>query len=247
MTLPARYRDQAVLDRLAADYLTGGMSAAAGRRAVRLMDESPAFRAAVLRWRTRLDRGLLDSQRIGTPSDAVWKAIQARIAAVQTAPRAAQPPARHHGGLGTLMWRRLALGASAVAIAALTLTVTLVLRPVERAAPAKAQVVAMLQTTSGAVGAVLMVQTDGRFSFTALEGVNPPAGRRFQLWLLPRRGSPISLGVAESGRGQYALPSAAQAELKQAARFAVSVEPPGGSPTGQPTGPVVMVGEAHAA
>ena len=247
MTLPARYRDQAVLDRLAGDYLTGGLSAAAGRRAFRLMDESPAFRAAVSGWRTRLDRGLLDSQRIGTPSDAVWKAIQARIAAAQTAPRDAQPLPRHHGGVGTLIWRRLALGAGAVAMAALTLTVTLLLRPVERAAPAKAQVVAMLQTSSGAVGAVLMVQTDGRFSFTALEGVSPPAGRRFQLWLLPRRGAPISLGVAESGRGQYALPGAAQAALKQAARFAVSVEPPGGSPTGQPTGPVVMVGEAHAA
>ncbi|OIQ85186.1 anti-sigma-K factor rskA [mine drainage metagenome] len=247
MTLPARYRDPLALDRLAADYLTGGMSAAAGRRAARLVNESPEFRAAVTQWRTRLDKVALDAQGIGAPSDAVWEGIQARVAATQALPHGAVPQARPPAQLGMRPWWHFTMGAGALAIAALALAVVLVLRPVERVTPATAQIVAMLQTPSGAVGAVLMVQPDGHFSFTALVGVNPPAGRRFQLWLLPRRGAPISLGVAESGRGQYQLPRAAQAALKQAASFAVSVEPPGGSPTGQPTGPVVMVGAAHAA
>ena len=92
-----------------------------------------------------------------------------------------------------------------------------------------------------------MVQTDGRFRFTELAGMRPPAGRSFELWLLPRHGAPISLGVARPGRVLYALPRTAEAALAQTKGFAVSVEPPGGSPTGQPTGPVVLVGQAHAA
>jgi anti-sigma-K factor RskA len=34
-----------------------------------------------------------------------------------------------------------------------------------------------------------------------------------------------------------------QQQLEQGAVLAVSVEPPGGSPTGQPTGPVVATGD----
>ena len=247
MTAPARDRDPALLDRLAADYLTGGMSPAAARRARRLMDESPEFRAAAARWRARLDAGLLDPQRIGAPSEAVWAGIESRIAAASAPPVPLQPSPRRAGGWGVQVWKRLTLGAGAMAVVAVVWAVVLAVRPAEPARSAKARMVATLQAKNGAAGAVLMVQADGRFTFTELEGVQPPPGRSFQLWLLPHRGVPISLGVAQAGRTQYTLPAAAQAALVQAKGFAVSVEPPGGSPTGQPTGPVVLVGDAHAA
>jgi anti-sigma-K factor RskA len=241
MKLPARYRDPAVLDRLAADYLTGGMGAAASRRARRLMDESPPFRAAVALWRARLDAGLLEAPRIGAPGVALWARIQARIAS--EAPRA-QPRGRA-GGWGVRAWQRMSLGAAAVAVAALAWAVLLAVRPPEPAAPTR--MVAMLHASTGQAAAVLMVQTDGRFRFTELAGVRPPAGKGFELWLLPRDGAPISLGVPRAGRVLYPLPRAAEAALAQAKGFAVSVEPPGGSPTGRPTGPVVLVGQAHGA
>lgn len=245
MNAPARYRDPLLLDRLAADYLTGGMSAAAARRARALMEESPEFRAAVARWRQRLDAGLLAAQRIGAPSDTVWAGVRERIATGQVAP--AQPPAG--SGWGLRAWRRLTAALGAVAVAAVAWAVVLTVRGPAPAptAPAQAQMVAMLQSKDGAAGAVLMVQPGGRFTFTALAGVQPPPGRSFELWLLPKQGAPISLGVAQPGRAVYTLPAAAQAALAQAKGFAVSVEPPGGSPTGQPTGPVVLVGDARAA
>ncbi len=243
MSLPARYRDPAVLDRLAADYLTGGMAAAASRRARRLLDESPAFREAVASWRARLDAGLLGAQRIGQPSGALWARIQARIALEQ--PR---PPLRGRAGAwGVKAWQRMSLGAAAVAAAAVAWALLLALRLPEPGGQAQTRMVAMLHASTGQAAAVLMVQSDGRFRFTELAGVRPPSRRSFELWLLPRHGAPISLGVAQAGRALYALPRAAEAALAQAKGFAVSVEPPGGSPTGQPTGPVVLVGQAHAA
>lgn len=247
MNAPARYRDAQLLDRLAADYLTGGMSAAAARRARALLDESPEFRAAVARWRRRLDAGLLDAQRIGVPSDGVWQRVHERIAAGAAMPAPPAAAGSAAAGWGLRAWRRLAAALGAVAVAALAWGVVLAVRVPAPSAPAQAQMVAMLQSKDGAAGGVLMVQPGGRFTFTALAGVQPPPGRSFELWLLPKQGAPISLGVAQPGRAVYALPAAAQAALAQAKGFAVSVEPPGGSPTGQPTGPVVLVGDAHAA
>ena len=243
MKLPARYRDPAVLDRLAADYLTGGMGAAASRRARRLMDESAPFREAVASWHARLDAGLLEAPRLGMPSTALWARIQARIA--QAEPRA-QPRGRA-GAWGVRAWRRMSLGAAAVAVAAVAWALLLAVRPPEPGAQAQTRMVALLHASTGQAAAVLLVQSDGRFRFTELGGVRPPAGSSFELWLLPRDGAPISLGVARAGRVLYAMPRAAEAALAQAKGFAVSVEPPGGSPTGQPTGPVVLVGQAHGA
>lgn len=68
-----------------------------------------------------------------------------------------------------------------------------------------------------------------------------PAGRTYQLWLVPAEGSPISAGVFEPDRKGNAsivlplLPSGVPAKA-----FAVTVEPSGGAP--QPTGPKVLVG-----
>lgn len=249
MNAPARYRNPQLLDRLAADYLTGGMSAAAARRARALLDESPEFRAAVARWRQRLDAGLLDARRIGAPSDAVWQRVRERVAAGNAAPAPTPAASPTVTGWGLRAWRRLAAALGAVAVAAVAWAVVLAVRVPTPAstAPAQAQMVAMLQSKDGATGGVLMVQPGGRFTFTVMAGVQPPPGRSFELWLLPREGAPISLGVAQPGRSVYALPAAAQAALAQAKGFAVSVEPPGGSPTGQATGPVVLVGDARAA
>ncbi len=243
MSLPARYLDPALLDRLAADFLTGGMGAAASRRARRLVDESPLFREAVASWRARLDAGLLDAPRIGEPSNALWARIQARIA--QAEPRAQRRG--RAGAWGVRAWRRISLGAGAVAVAAVAWAVLLAVRPPEPGAPAQTRMVALLHASTGQAAAVLLVRSDGRFRFTELAGVRPPAGRSFELWLLPRDGAPISLGVARAGQVLYTLPRAAEASLAHARGFAVSVEPPGGSPTGQPTGPVVLVGQAHGA
>jgi anti-sigma-K factor RskA len=66
----------------------------------------------------------------------------------------------------------------------------------------------------------------------------------YELWALPRDGKPpVSLGLLPR-QGDIARPltDRQSAALLAAGKLAVSIEPPGGSPTGAPTGPVVMVG-----
>jgi anti-sigma-K factor RskA len=67
----------------------------------------------------------------------------------------------------------------------------------------------------------------------------------YELWILPGGGrNPVSLGLLpRSGQLHRQLSDAQRTLLAGAAQVAVSVEPPGGSPTGLPTGPVVIVAQ----
>ena len=65
----------------------------------------------------------------------------------------------------------------------------------------------------------------------------------FELWALPQGGAPKSLGVIPPGAiVQVPLAAPADESLTNIPALAVSLEPPGGSPTGAPTGPVLYSG-----
>ena len=70
------------------------------------------------------------------------------------------------------------------------------------------------------------------------------AGKDFQLWMIEGKNAPVSMGVIPTGATVHIeLTPALQQKLAQGAVLAISVEPAGGSPTGQPTGPVVATGD----
>ena len=70
--------------------------------------------------------------------------------------------------------------------------------------------------------------------------VSATPGRSPELWLIGPNGKPVALGVAAFGKP-------VELKLDQsptgAEVLAVSLEPEGGSPTGQHTGPVVATGK----
>jgi anti-sigma-K factor RskA len=69
-----------------------------------------------------------------------------------------------------------------------------------------------------------------------------PAGHDYELWALPKGGNPVSLGVLPAeGTSTRVLTMIQKAALASSSQLAVSIEPPGGSPTGQPTGEVVFM------
>jgi len=73
-------------------------------------------------------------------------------------------------------------------------------------------------------------------------------GRAPELWLIPAGGKPISVGmIARDKPTTLTLDPALLAQLGPTAALAVSVEPIGGSPTGQPTGAVIAKGAIGAA
>jgi anti-sigma-K factor RskA len=76
----------------------------------------------------------------------------------------------------------------------------------------------------------------------ALAAVEP--ARDLELWAIAPGGRPVSLGLLPAaGKGRIPLSKAQQALLAAPLTLAVSLEPQGGSPTGQPTGPVLYQGQ----
>jgi anti-sigma-K factor RskA len=68
-------------------------------------------------------------------------------------------------------------------------------------------------------------------------------GQSLELWAIPPDGKPISLGVIPAGgKGKVELSETQKALIGKPIALAVSLEPKGGSPTGQPTGPVLYQG-----
>ena len=66
----------------------------------------------------------------------------------------------------------------------------------------------------------------------------------YELWLLPAEGgAPISLAVLGALDARFQLAASHAQRLRAGGKLAVSVEPAGGSPTGAPTGPVILVGD----
>ena len=58
--------------------------------------------------------------------------------------------------------------------------------------------------------------------------------------------APISLGVLpQTGQGELDVPQDLRDRLASGVVLAVSLEPFGGSPTGQATGPVIALGEVR--
>ena len=68
-------------------------------------------------------------------------------------------------------------------------------------------------------------------------------GKDLELWVLARDGTPRSLGLVPNRMGEMTMPMPANdPRMQNAVALAVSMEPQGGSPTHQPTGPVLCSG-----
>jgi anti-sigma-K factor RskA len=223
------YEQPELLDRLAAEYALGTLRGTARRRFERLCTRSSAARTALYRWEddwSQLSRRLPAVQ----PSARVWTNVQARLFGELAAPSASPRAPR---------WRtwQFAVAAGLVAVA---LVAGLLLREL---APPPLQTLAVLGTDR----AHPVWRLERRLPLSALTievvgNVPPAAGKSYELWALPRGGAPVSLGVLPaSGRAQRALSEPQRAALLAADKVAVSVEPAGGSPTGSPTGPIVIV------
>ena len=100
---------------------------------------------------------------------------------------------------------------------------------------------ALLSGKSGVV-AVQFDPASGRLA-SVVSGV--AAGpRAVELWVIPADGHPRSLGLLSQARpGWRAAPAQAAHALRPGVTLAVSLEPVGGSPTGLPTGPVILTGK----
>jgi anti-sigma-K factor RskA len=222
-----RYEGRTLRETLAGEYVLGTLRGAARRRFEALAAARPTWRREIAFWEERLGP-LAESLRPVEPPARVWSAIEARI----------------HGRTGrTLRWWQTLAGVSSALAIALVAWIGLRQEPL----PAPAQVVVLVdQSARPGWVAQLDRDADGRglLRVAVQPALAPQAGRAFELWMLPAGGAaPVSLGLLpQRDAGRIELTPARLALLLESGALAVSLEPEGGSPTGQPTGPVLYQG-----
>jgi anti-sigma-K factor RskA len=237
------YSRRALADRLAAEYVLGTLRGPARRRFESLLPAHPTLALAKREWERRLTQ-LSSVAAPVEPSPAVWTRVEQRLFADAKS-------SLHTGGAVTQeqarWWRRLGLwqGAAGLASAGVLGLAVMLAQPAAMQPPVVVIMAAQSVAPGGSVrpaSFVASVSGDGRS--LVLKPLN--AGQRvaldkaLELWALPAKGAPRSLGLV-SDTGATTLQRAHL--LDNTAAFAVSVEPPGGSPTGAPTGPVISVGK----
>jgi anti-sigma-K factor RskA len=219
-----RYDNPQLLDSLAREYVLGTLSARSRARFARVLSFSLVARRAVTAWERHF-APLAASVRPVEPPESAWTGIETALG-LRAAPRAR----------GTGIWPALAAALAMVAVLFGGLYFSQ--QPtVER--PAYVSVV-----TDAATGPVWLLQAFTEARALRVSTVNPrpaAAGTSYELWMLPDGGNPVSLGLLpEMGAAQLGLSTAQLGVLMRTMTLAVSVEPAGGSPTGLPTGPVIL-------
>jgi anti-sigma-K factor RskA len=221
---------------LAAEYVLGVLSAPERREVERRLPQEPALASEVAFWEARLG-ALADSVAPVEPPPATWDRIETAIAA----PTAA---AASTGGIwqSLAFWRAFAIGSAAIAAACIAALAYLGVVP-----SARTPLMATLGGSGGQPNFVATVSGNGT-SITVVPAAlltNDP--RAIELWAILPGARPRSLGLVLPGQPiRLIIPPDLVGKITPETTLAVTLEPPGGSPTGQPTGPVIATGKLTA-
>ncbi len=224
--------------------LTSGEAAGVRRAAMTDFDLADA----IVRWEVQL-APLADAAGLLPPPAELWPRIEASVAAPQ--PGTAGNVVALGGASGNAgraeagrandnqaddrrvgLWRGAT--AAALALAAVLAAVAFLPHP---AAPV--QIAALVPASAPAPAFLAQVGADNVVVVSAISPAAVPNNRDLELWLLPPgAAAPVSLGVLPATGRTLTLPGPQPAGTQ----LLVSLEPRGGSTTGQPTGPVLYGG-----
>lgn len=168
------------------------------------------------------------------PSRETFKQIESRLFGN------AEKPASFSQGLwnSAVFWRSLAFACIVVAVSAVIFASGVVPQP-----QGPTPLVAELSGQNNAINlhASYEIQS-GRLKIVPV-AAGKPEEKSLELWLVPGSGTPKSLGIFQPGEsGELVIPADLRGNVADGATLAVSLEPFGGSPTGQVTGPVIASG-----
>jgi len=213
---------------LAAEYALGLLSPDEGAAVEARLGTDPAFLAQVLSWQAEFAglaeaevapvtprsavKARIDAALFGTPKGSIWSRLS--------------------------FWRGLAITgfASSAALAAL-----LLLAPLPQPLP-QVPLVAQLEPVTGGAQFLAVFDPDTSELRVQRSAGTAATGRVQQLWLIAGEDQPVSLGLLDDSAVTVLTIDASAADLFPDAVLAVSDEPPGGSPTGAPTGDVLAAG-----
>lgn len=221
-------------DLLAAEYVVGVLPAAERADVSARIDRDQGFSRLVNGWVAHL-----------TPLDSAYPPVEPPASVKMALDRRLFASTAQTQASGSL-WSSLAFwrGLSTAALAALVITVgaNMMRQPVTPTP--QPQLVASLAADGSAVHYLAVYNPEtGTVGLSHVAG-DREAGRDFELWMIEGQNAPVSMGVIPVGATNHmTVDAASKAKLAAGATLAISLEPTGGSPTGQPTGPVVAAGK----
>lgn len=234
---------------LAGEYAIGLLEGTERSAAESLVSRDPAFRRLVEEWRERLLE-LDQTAPAAALDDALWYRIQDSLGTEKASspslarnPSIPSPFAPISGLWQSLsFWRTIGFAGTLTSLL-LAIGVGLLAARHER----QPALVAVLVNDASHPAALVNAFADGHAEFIPLAGMDIPQDRSVEIWTFPDpKGAPVSVGVTRTPK-TIRLQLDKVPNLRPDQLFAISVEPLQGSPTGLPTGPVVMKGTATTA
>ncbi len=214
-----------VIELLAGEYVIGTLHGPARKRFEKLLSLRADVRHATWAWEQQL-QGLCTDIEPVRPPRSVWRNVRRRIGNQDRKAR---------------LRPRLAFAGVAVAIAVFAFWLGALFQT--DVAPGEPEHIAVFADESSRPLWVISVDADSGQMVVQSLGVDPLDDDLIhELWALPAGGNPRSLGLLRVDPGQLerTLAPALIAAVEQSDSLAISLEPAGGSPTGVPTGPVVL-------
>jgi anti-sigma-K factor RskA len=208
---------------IAAEYALGTLRGRARARFESMMAGDRAVSDAVARWEKALTP-LAERITPIEPPARVWRAIESRIAP--------QRPA------ASSYWRPFAMvtGGLATVLLSFMLWTTLI-------ANTEPDFVAVLTAADNAPRMVVSWRQPDLMKVRMVKPWKAKEGMGLELWVMSKDGKPRSLGMVKNEMGETMMRvTPKDPRVSDAVAFAVSMEPMSGSPTGQPTGPVLCSG-----
>ena len=236
-----RRLSQSAAHAIAGEYVLGTLRGPARRRFEAMMRADPELGRVVSQWEAGLTP-LADRIPPVQPPARVWKVIEARIDSARPGTESSREPGRGSIWSSLAFWRTFGLTAGGLASVLLATFVYLSTGP--RGEPVFVAV--LTDPTAAATATPHLVVSMHSPDLLRVRMVRPwqdMGTKSLELWVLPTQGKPRSLGTFSNVPGDTMIKiTTADPRVKGAYALAVSVEPAGGSPTGQPTGPVVASG-----
>ena len=214
---------------LAAEYVLGVLDAPRRRELESRIARDRAFAREVAEWQNRLAPLVAEIAPVDPPL-YVWPRVRNAVFGVERRSRFDD----------VSFWRWLTAGAGAVAAAALVFAFVATRTP---APTIVAPLVAAINLDDGKPAFVATIDLARGTMIVMPIAAVIPAEKVPELWLIPPGDTPHSLGVVDVAHPvSVTIPAALRNAITLQAAVAISIEPRGGSPTGQPTGPVIAKG-----
>ena len=232
------------LQALAGEYVLGTLSAGPRAEVQARLAHDTELRAAVQAWEARL-LPLTAMVEPAEPSPALWGRIAQGLGTQPPVQPVAATAVRRGAGRWQRWWNNLNLWRAVAATGFAAASVMALLVSTRLNAPPSPQYMVVLVAPQGtAPGWVVQAGAQQRLRLIPVGPMAVPEARALQFWTKADDWkAPVSLGLVQPGQPLEVMLDKLP-PLQPNQLFEITLEPPNGSPTGRPTGPILYIGRA---